>query len=61
MSSLVNSIVSGGLRIFVGGRRRCTLGVEFDEADSVWPFPLYSGLGINSLLRPTQTRYPNKM
>jgi hypothetical protein len=54
MSSLVNSIVPGGPWIFGGGRRRCTLGVGFDEADSVRPFPLYSGLGINTLLHPLQ-------
>jgi hypothetical protein len=35
MSLLVNSIVLGRLWIFGGGRRRFTLGVGFDEADSV--------------------------
>jgi hypothetical protein len=35
MSSSVNSIVLGGPRIFGGGQRCCTLGVRFDEANSV--------------------------
>jgi hypothetical protein len=35
MSSSVNSIVPGGPRIFGGGRHCCTLGVGFDEANSV--------------------------
>jgi hypothetical protein len=37
MSSSVKSIILGGLRIFGGGRCCCTLGVGFDEADSVRP------------------------
>jgi hypothetical protein len=61
MSSSVNSIIPGGLRIFGGGRRHCTLSARFDEANSVRHFPSYMGLGINTLPRPTPTRYPDTM
>jgi hypothetical protein len=36
----MNSIVPGKPQIFGGGRRHYTLGVGFNKAESVRPFPL---------------------